>query len=333
MNRSAISIRYLILFLSFFISVQSVKASCISRNHSSSCVWKVSVNKEIWIVEISRRSAGELKKYIGFHDNDVMVALNNIISDMGERYKSVGFTVDVGPLQKKVSDCQIYPIGPNSTLDKNVTNLTYLSPRDCTSTALKLRRFVRRLVTSNLNSPYFNVNVFADYLGYKFQQERLTMYMTSTNSSKYAYFEAYTPMAVGGVLRGIPLKSYTLRKGDTLWDVAKNTVGDGAAWPAFYDLNASKLTHLKKLKEGDSIYLPPNISGWWDVAFQSTDAKSISKEVYGTSDYGIIIETLCRPLLMDTGEVFTCILPMFDNLPYETKISVPNTNPSPSHEQ
>ncbi|MEE8514978.1 MAG: LysM peptidoglycan-binding domain-containing protein, partial [Gammaproteobacteria bacterium] len=300
MKRLTVLVGRLILCVPLLICAQHVQAGCVSGIPSKTCVSRISTDQEISMVEISRWSAAKLVPEIGYHNNDVKILLERMLDDMGSRYKLLGFIVDSNDQQKKVSDCRIYPVSSNGRLDKSVTDLGYLASGDCTNIADTLRLIIRRSVVKGTRWSSIDIKSydFANYPGNAFQNSRSNMYVGSAGSSTYAHFEAYTLKAideVGDVPKGIPVTAYIAKKGDSLWSVAKATVGTGAAWPAFYDLNAATLESPTMLSEGDTIYLPRNISGWQEVTFHSVNARSVSMEIYGTSDYELLVETLCRP--------------------------------------
>ncbi|WP_025026333.1 LysM peptidoglycan-binding domain-containing protein [Caldalkalibacillus mannanilyticus] len=53
-----------------------------------------------------------------------------------------------------------------------------------------------------------------------------------------------------------PPKTYTLVAGDTLWSVAKKTLGDGAKWKSIQTLNQISDAEVKRLKVGRILKVP-----------------------------------------------------------------------------
>lgn len=53
-----------------------------------------------------------------------------------------------------------------------------------------------------------------------------------------------------------PPKSYTVQKGDYLWEIAKKTLGDGGRWKEIKNLNNMSDADLKNLKVGRVLKIP-----------------------------------------------------------------------------
>lgn len=70
---------------------------------------------------------------------------------------------------------------------------------------------------------------------------------------------AYDPIAPGGAAAGVPQvapagRTYTVRKGDTLWAIATNVYGDGQRWVDIAQANPS--LDPAKMPVGREIVLP-----------------------------------------------------------------------------
>jgi hypothetical protein len=49
---------------------------------------------------------------------------------------------------------------------------------------------------------------------------------------------------------------YVIKKGDTLWEIAKNELGSGHRWTYIYELNKDRIKNPNRLKSGQRIILP-----------------------------------------------------------------------------
>lgn len=54
----------------------------------------------------------------------------------------------------------------------------------------------------------------------------------------------------------VSTKEYTIKKGDTLWGIAKQQLGSGHRWKYLYELNKEKIRNPNKLKAGIIITIP-----------------------------------------------------------------------------
>jgi nucleoid-associated protein YgaU len=54
----------------------------------------------------------------------------------------------------------------------------------------------------------------------------------------------------------VSTKKYKVQKGDTLWKIAKQQLGDGNRWKYLYELNKDKIKDPNKLKSGTVIIIP-----------------------------------------------------------------------------
>ena len=57
------------------------------------------------------------------------------------------------------------------------------------------------------------------------------------------------PVSTGG-------RSHTVKKGESLWKIAKAELGDGGRWQEIYDLNKDKLKSPEALRDGMKLQLP-----------------------------------------------------------------------------
>ena len=51
-------------------------------------------------------------------------------------------------------------------------------------------------------------------------------------------------------------KEYTIKKGDTLWKIAKNELGSGHRWKYLYEINKDTIKNPNKLRPGKKIVIP-----------------------------------------------------------------------------
>ncbi|TWG86787.1 BON domain-containing protein [Cupriavidus gilardii J11] len=54
-----------------------------------------------------------------------------------------------------------------------------------------------------------------------------------------------------------PASWHTVRKGDTLWDIAKTFYGNGAEYKAIFEANRPMLIHPDKIYPGQKLRIPP----------------------------------------------------------------------------
>ena len=54
----------------------------------------------------------------------------------------------------------------------------------------------------------------------------------------------------------VSTKEYVVKKGDSLWKIAKTQLGDGHRWKYLYDLNKDKIKNPDKLKAGTRLIIP-----------------------------------------------------------------------------
>ncbi len=52
------------------------------------------------------------------------------------------------------------------------------------------------------------------------------------------------------------LSSYTVREGDSLWNIAKRYLGNGERWPEIYGLNRDKVSNPNVIREGQVLVMP-----------------------------------------------------------------------------
>lgn len=55
-----------------------------------------------------------------------------------------------------------------------------------------------------------------------------------------------------------PVRTYTVRPGDTLTRIAKSTYGDASKWRKIYEANRNQMRNENDLKAGQTIILPPS---------------------------------------------------------------------------
>ncbi len=51
-------------------------------------------------------------------------------------------------------------------------------------------------------------------------------------------------------------KTYTVKKGDCLWNIAASELGDGSRWPEIYELNKDKINNPRLIYAGQELVLP-----------------------------------------------------------------------------
>jgi 5'-nucleotidase len=51
--------------------------------------------------------------------------------------------------------------------------------------------------------------------------------------------------------------TYTIKSGDSLWEIAKQCYGDGSKWKLIYDANKDKVPDQNRLKVGTVLTIPP----------------------------------------------------------------------------
>ena len=51
-------------------------------------------------------------------------------------------------------------------------------------------------------------------------------------------------------------KTYTVRKGDCLWNIAASELGDGSRWTEIYELNKSEIRNPRLIYAGQEFVLP-----------------------------------------------------------------------------
>lgn len=54
----------------------------------------------------------------------------------------------------------------------------------------------------------------------------------------------------------VSTKEYTIRKGDTLWDIAKKEYGDGKQWKRIYEFNKDVIKNPDRPRKGTKIQIP-----------------------------------------------------------------------------
>ena len=54
----------------------------------------------------------------------------------------------------------------------------------------------------------------------------------------------------------VDTREYTIRKGDTLWDIAVQEYGDGSQWSRIYNFNKDRIKDSDKLNPGEVIIIP-----------------------------------------------------------------------------
>lgn len=70
-----------------------------------------------------------------------------------------------------------------------------------------------------------------------------------------------TPQADAGQPKTAPADSaytqwYEVKKGDTLWKIAKEVYGDGSLYPDIFKANQDQLTDPDKIKVGQKLRIP-----------------------------------------------------------------------------
>jgi len=72
--------------------------------------------------------------------------------------------------------------------------------------------------------------------------------------------EAKTEVKKSNVAKAAPVstggRSHTVKKGESLWKIAKAELGDGGRWQEIYDLNKDKLKSPEALRDGMKLQLP-----------------------------------------------------------------------------
>ncbi|MFA5272142.1 MAG: LysM peptidoglycan-binding domain-containing protein [Candidatus Omnitrophota bacterium] len=54
----------------------------------------------------------------------------------------------------------------------------------------------------------------------------------------------------------VSTREYTIKKGDSLWTIAKHELGSGHRWKYIYEINKGVIKNPNKLKAGKKILIP-----------------------------------------------------------------------------
>ena len=60
----------------------------------------------------------------------------------------------------------------------------------------------------------------------------------------------------GTTTPGTATRSYTVKKGDTLWEIAEAMYGSGLQWPKIYNANKGKLSDPNSIRVGQELVIP-----------------------------------------------------------------------------
>ena len=72
--------------------------------------------------------------------------------------------------------------------------------------------------------------------------------------SGYPASAGYVAPAVQGATTG---QTYTVKKGDTLWNIAKKYYGDGRKWRKILEANTDKVKNPRTMRIGIQLNIPP----------------------------------------------------------------------------
>jgi len=78
--------------------------------------------------------------------------------------------------------------------------------------------------------------------------------------------------------------SYTVKSGDSLWEISKRVYGDGSKWKLIYDANTDKIPNKDKLKVGTVLNIPSeggsHTPGGTEVTGPATDTMGRAGQYY-----------------------------------------------------
>ena len=67
---------------------------------------------------------------------------------------------------------------------------------------------------------------------------------------------AAMPASAQGDAAGAEARTHTVQSGETLWHIAKKTVGDGRLWPALYEANRDQIKDPSRVYPGQELSIP-----------------------------------------------------------------------------
>lgn len=99
---------------------------------------------------------------------------------------------------------------------------------------------------------YYSIEL-KKYKSYAAKKVKIVSNKSSTSSSKKATVNKTPPRSAASKPK---VKTHTVKKGDTLWGIAKKYLGNGSKWPQIYNLNRDKIKNPNLIYTGQVFKLP-----------------------------------------------------------------------------
>ncbi|WP_373085061.1 LysM peptidoglycan-binding domain-containing protein [Sneathiella sp.] len=278
------------------------------RSESCSVRIKSSDGHNISHYEFSRWTLINMKKLADASKSPISDVVNSILDRMNnEKVDAVGiFYEPTTPEENKIStlpDCHVYRRQSRGTLDTSAYFYRYGS-QNCYADGTALIILYGETIDKFRNQ---QTNLIYGYIRASYPNAPAELSSVQDTSSELASILNFYKIGVDQINLlssklnfdiseiATPAISYTVKSGDSMYEIAKAATGNGQAWRDIWALNP-QIVEPSLLNTGEVIMIPPQIDGWVTLekgmSEEEIAAKYLGDQIYTKWIEGYIDNTV-----------------------------------------